>query len=405
MGIGYIEMFKGLGPHIAVELDGIDLVEPDVVYDGEAEIDLGGRLVRLTAQGPAHTVGDQTVLIDDRVLFTGDMAETRMFPIAPHFPPHDADVDITGWIAVMDRLITLDPAVVVPGHGEVTDVSLLRDIRDYLRFVQAQANNHMTPGRTSPQPPRPSRPRPGSVGTLGRTRNGSTSRCGSATDDPVLVTSRSAAEYRAMFDLSPDDLAGVTLDCCAGGASFAAETPDVVAVDPAYAMGIDELGRLVRAGLHDGDRMILDHRDRFEWSWYGSVERRRAMRMAAAEAFLADLRERPGRYVAAALPALPLASKSVDLALCSHLLFTWANRLDEKWHRQAIEELVRVARQEVRIFPLVLQGTAEPVGFLDRLRSTLPPSQLREVPYRFQRGARHMLVVDATGRAAWTSRR
>ncbi|QUQ63586.1 MBL fold metallo-hydrolase [Kutzneria sp. CA-103260] len=145
-GTGYIEMFKGLGPRIAAELDGVELVEPDMVYDGEAEIDLGGRLVRLTAQGPAHTVGDQTVLVDDRVLFTGDMAETRMFPIAPHFPPHDADVDIAGWIAVMDRLIALAPAVVVPGHGEVTDVSLLRDIRTYLEFVQAEALHHKTAG-------------------------------------------------------------------------------------------------------------------------------------------------------------------------------------------------------------------------------------------------------------------
>ncbi len=211
----------------------------------------------------------------------------------------------------------------------------------------------------------------------------------------MLVTSRSAAEYRAMFDLSPEDLTGVTLDCCAGGASFAAETPGALAMDPAYAKGFAEMATLVRAGLHDGDRIILDHQDRFEWSWYGSVEQRAKVRMAAAETFLTDLRERPDRYAAAALPDLPLAAKSVDLALCSHLLFTWANRLDEQWHHRAIVELVRVARREVRIFPLVLQGTAEPVEFLDRLRSVLPPSELREVPYRFQRGARHMLVVDA----------
>ncbi|QUQ63585.1 hypothetical protein JJ691_12980 [Kutzneria sp. CA-103260] len=200
-----------------------------------------------------------------------------------------------------------------------------------------------------------------------------------------------------MFDLSPAHLAGATLDCCAGGASFAAETAGALAMDPAYAMGIAEMDRLVRAGLHDGDQMILDNQDRFEWSWYGSIEQRGAIRMAAAEAFLTDLRARPRRYVAAALPDLPLAAKSVDLALCSHLLFTWANRLDEHWHRRAIEELVRVARREVRIFPLVLQGTAEPVEFLDRLRSALPASEIREVPYRFQRGARHMLVVDASG--------
>jgi hypothetical protein len=54
----------------------------------------------------------------------------------------------------------------------------------------------------------------------------------------VLITSRSAAEYRAMFDLTPEDLTGSVLDCCAGGSSFAAETGGrVVAVDPAYALG------------------------------------------------------------------------------------------------------------------------------------------------------------------------
>lgn len=137
-GPGYVEMFKGLGPHIAAELSTVELVDPDIVYDGSAEIDLGGRRALLTAHGPAHSVGDQTVLIDDQVLFTGDLAETRMFPIAPHFPPHDTDVDITRWIAVMDELLALRPTIVVPGHGEVTDVSLLRDVRDYLDYVHSE---------------------------------------------------------------------------------------------------------------------------------------------------------------------------------------------------------------------------------------------------------------------------
>jgi hypothetical protein len=38
------------------------------------------------------------------------------------------------------RLIALDPAVVVPGHGEVTDVSLIRDVRGYLDYVRSQAS-------------------------------------------------------------------------------------------------------------------------------------------------------------------------------------------------------------------------------------------------------------------------
>lgn len=210
--------------------------------------------------------------------------------------------------------------------------------------------------------------------------------------DSVLVTSRSAAEYRAMFSLSPG---GSILDCCAGGAGFCAETPDVVAVDPAYASGYKEMSRLVRTGLTDGDRIISHNVDHFEWSWYGDVDSRTAMRLAAADLFLADLRARPSRYIAAALPDLPFADDSFDVALCSHLLFTWADHVDEEWHLRALTELVRVARAEVRVFPLVLQGTGAPVPFLSRLRAALPPSELRDVPYRFQRGAHQMLVIDA----------
>jgi hypothetical protein len=216
----------------------------------------------------------------------------------------------------------------------------------------------------------------------------------------MFVSSRSAEEYRAMFDLTPEDLAGSVLDCSAGGSSFTAETEGrVVAVDPAYALGRREVAERVRAGLAEGVRIIDENADRFEWGWYGSPERRAEMRRAAAERFVADLRGRPGRYVAGALPHLPLASSSVDLVLCSHLLFTWSDSFGEDWHRRALVELVRVARREVRVFPVVVSGTAEPVAFLDGLRRELDAlghhTELSPVPYRFQRGGDRMLVIEA----------
>ncbi|WP_221937972.1 methyltransferase domain-containing protein [Nocardia otitidiscaviarum] len=226
----------------------------------------------------------------------------------------------------------------------------------------------------------------------------------------MLVTSRSAAEYRAMFDLSDADLNGWVLDCCAGGASFAAETGQrVVAADPVYAVGVDEVEARVSAGLREGDDMIDAHAECFEWGWYGDIESRRSMRHVAGARFLADLRARPGRYVAAALPQLPFATAAFDLVLCSHLLFTWADRLGEDWHRRALHELLRVSRGEVRVYPLVVQATGEPVVFLDRLRAELHSrghrTELREVTYRFQRGAHHMLRIQMAHRPIRARRR
>ncbi|MFL6076138.1 MAG: MBL fold metallo-hydrolase [Mycobacteriales bacterium] len=138
-GAGYLDMFRGMGTNIAAELAGVEFPDPDIAYDGEAEIDLGGHRAVLRARGPAHTVGDQTVLVDGRVLFCGDLVETRMFPIAPYLPPHDTDVDGDHWIAVLDDLLALDPAVVVPGHGEIAGAALIREVRDYLAHVRDEA--------------------------------------------------------------------------------------------------------------------------------------------------------------------------------------------------------------------------------------------------------------------------
>ncbi|MEV6876535.1 MBL fold metallo-hydrolase [Amycolatopsis sp. NPDC051128] len=136
-GPGYLEMFRGLGEVVARRLDGVRVPTPDVIYDDAYTLDLGGRTVRLRPTGRGHTKGDQVVEVPDAgVLFTGDLAETGQFAIFPWFPPHDTDVTGVGWLAVLDRLAATGPRVVVPGHGDVGDVSVLDDVRGYLRELR-----------------------------------------------------------------------------------------------------------------------------------------------------------------------------------------------------------------------------------------------------------------------------
>jgi SAM-dependent methyltransferase len=218
----------------------------------------------------------------------------------------------------------------------------------------------------------------------------------------VLVTSRSFAEYVAFFALDPDRLPCRVVDCSAGVSGFVAAAAvrgcAAVAVDPAYREPVDRLAETARAGALGGSSMVAEHRDRFSFEWYGTPERQRALRAAAMEACLADRRRRPDHYVAAALPRLPFADASFDLALCSHLLFTWANVFDAAWHEAAIREMARVAG-EVRVFPLVHQGSGEAVGFLHSLRDRLAAdsglvTRVESVPYAFQLGGDEMLVVS-----------
>jgi glyoxylase-like metal-dependent hydrolase (beta-lactamase superfamily II) len=139
-GEPYVAMFRTFGPSVEAALEGVELVEPDEVYDGEsAELDLGGRTAQLLTHGRSHTRGDQVVFLPDQgILFTGDLVEERIFPIYPWFPPDDADVDGSRWIEVLAWLEALEPAHVVPGHGELGDASLIRIAREYHELLREE---------------------------------------------------------------------------------------------------------------------------------------------------------------------------------------------------------------------------------------------------------------------------
>jgi ubiquinone/menaquinone biosynthesis C-methylase UbiE len=200
-----------------------------------------------------------------------------------------------------------------------------------------------------------------------------------------------------MFDLS--ELPASVLDCCAGGSSFTAEAAargvDAVAVDAAYALPTEELVDNVRRSLPQGAAIVDQYAASFVWNWYGDPQRKDELRIEAADRFLQDVMAAPERYVPGSLPELPFEDGRFELVLCSHLLFTWAEKYDRDWHLAALRELIRVSRNEVRIFPLVNQGAGEPVEFLPDLLEALRPvtSEIRKVPYEFQVGADEMLVL------------
>lgn len=149
-GPPYLDMFRTMGPAVAEALAGTRLVTADELYDGdEHAIDLGGRTVLLKTWGKAHTRGDQVVFLPDAdILFTGDLAEEKTFPIFPWFPPNDMDIDGPNWIKVLDACLALKPRIVVPGHGEIGDAAILTDVRDYIADVAARVKQAAAAGRS-----------------------------------------------------------------------------------------------------------------------------------------------------------------------------------------------------------------------------------------------------------------
>jgi Methyltransferase domain len=219
---------------------------------------------------------------------------------------------------------------------------------------------------------------------------------------PYLVSARSAAEYRAMFALTDDDLRGRVLDCPGGGASFTAAAraggTAAFAVDPVYATPARELVARLDGELARGSAWATAHADRYVWDFHGDPAGHARLRAESAAAFARDLARRPGHHVAAALPHLPFADGAFDLVLSSHLLFTYADRLDAGFHVAALRELARVG-SEVRVYPLVDQAGRPLPDLVDdvvaELGDTGVHARVQDVPYEFQRGARSMLRLGA----------
>jgi hypothetical protein len=219
--------------------------------------------------------------------------------------------------------------------------------------------------------------------------------------DEIVPWGRSFDEYRRMFAMTDEHLALTILGCGDGPASFnAAATRRGAAVtscDPLYRWSAAQIQERI---VSTCDRILEQtsrNREEFVWDSIQSVEELGRVRMAAMQAFLIDYergRDR-GRYVDAALPDLPFADRSFELALCSHLLFLYSSQLDECFHHAAARELCRVAR-EVRIFPLIALGGARSphvASTMEALRADGCEVSIERVPYEFQRGASEMLRV------------
>lgn len=204
-----------------------------------------------------------------------------------------------------------------------------------------------------------------------------------------------------MFCLSETDLSRSILGCADGPAAFNSELTQrggqIISVDPLYQFSRAEIRQRIEATAATVMAQIYQHRDDFVWQAIASPDMLRQIRMAAMEAFLADLEtgQTAGRYLNAGLPQLPFQDSRFDLALCSHFLFLYAAQYDTNFHQTAIEEMLRVA-SEVRIFPVLELGNRpsrhlKPV--IDTLNNQGRQARLETVAYEFQKGGNQMLVV------------
>src|SRR5712692_10696685 len=133
----HIERFRSMSAQNKELLQEVKLRTPDILFDDEVKLDLGGVTARLFWLGAAHTKGDELIFVEeDSVLLPGDIVQKQFFPIMPN-----PDASVKGWLAVLDQLELLKPRFIVPDHGAaVTDASEIGKERAYLLDLQARAS-------------------------------------------------------------------------------------------------------------------------------------------------------------------------------------------------------------------------------------------------------------------------
>lgn len=219
-------------------------------------------------------------------------------------------------------------------------------------------------------------------------------------EGPIFI-GRSWIEYLKMFDLDLKKLQGKRiLDCAAGASSFTSFMSengfDIVAVDLLYGKNPDFLENRCKEHLEALVTALEDMENQFSWSFFNNLDELKSHRMESCEEFIKDFNLNKGKnYLSADLRELPFLNNSFEIVLCSHLLFIYDHRLDWNFHQKAVEEMMRVSSEEVRIYPLVKNKGKKSI-FVSKIIQNLPETvetEIVEVDYQFRRGGNEMLRI------------
>jgi glyoxylase-like metal-dependent hydrolase (beta-lactamase superfamily II) len=117
---------------------------PDIAFDRDYTLDLGGVRVRMLVVGPTHTRGDTAFFVEgDGVLFAGDVVMNNSFVAA------NQNSSMKAWLAAFDVFEQWAPRTIVPAHGPVGTGALIGVNRGFMRDIQARAAELKAQGRSA----------------------------------------------------------------------------------------------------------------------------------------------------------------------------------------------------------------------------------------------------------------
>lgn len=145
----YLENQRARIPAVVEDANAFVHQTPTLVFERDFTVDLGDRKVEVKHLGRGNTGGDAVAYLPaEKVLAAGDLVVS---PVPYTFGGYPSE-----WPRTLDRILELQPSIIVPGHGDVLRdtkyVTLLRDLfSSVVRQVDAaiRKNAEATPEEVS----------------------------------------------------------------------------------------------------------------------------------------------------------------------------------------------------------------------------------------------------------------
>lgn len=219
----------------------------------------------------------------------------------------------------------------------------------------------------------------------------------------IIAIGRTFDEYSRMFDLRFTGLKGASiLDMGGGVSSFTAEACElglnVRSCDRIYGFSEKELEAKCVADLAIMLEKLPDIKDEYLWNFYQNTEVLRTFREKAYKTFLKDYAKNDkNRYIKSELPFTIFTDKEFDMTLVSHFLFLYDEHKDYNFHLDSMAELIRITKEEIRIFPLVNLRWRKS-EFVDRIINEPVFGkcrfEIKKVDFEFVKGGNEYLSVS-----------
>ncbi len=139
----YINLVSIVWPQQPYEEEAI----PDILYKEKLSLNINDHMIEVLHFGPAHTTGDSIIFFKDaNVIHLGDVGNLEVAP----FIDVDNGGSIHGMIHSLEKVLNIinEKTIVVPGHGEIADKSIIENYLENLIQVRNKIQILISEGKT-----------------------------------------------------------------------------------------------------------------------------------------------------------------------------------------------------------------------------------------------------------------